>query len=53
MAAVGFIGLGQMGRPMAANLRKAGLKVRSYDLDGSGSCRSALDAAAGSGWRGC
>jgi len=29
---VAFIGLGNMGAPMAANLRKAGFPVRGYDL---------------------
>jgi len=32
MAAIGFIGLGNMGGPMAANLVKAGHKVRGFDL---------------------
>ena len=44
---VGFIGLGLMGRLMAANLAKAGYPVQSYDLNGSGNCRSARDAATG------
>ena len=34
-ATVGFIGLGQMGAPMAANLLKAGLPVVGYDIDRS------------------
>ena len=38
-----------MGRRMAANLARAGHHLRTYDLDGSGSCRSAREAAAGSG----
>jgi 3-hydroxyisobutyrate dehydrogenase len=29
---IGFIGLGAMGRPMAANLQRAGHAVRAYDL---------------------
>ncbi|WP_229822787.1 NAD(P)-binding domain-containing protein, partial [Streptomyces netropsis] len=29
---VGFVGLGHMGGPMAANLVKAGHRVRGYDL---------------------
>ncbi|MCJ2089180.1 NAD(P)-binding domain-containing protein, partial [Methylobacterium sp. E-005] len=29
---IGFIGLGNMGRPMAANLVKAGHPVRGCDL---------------------
>lgn len=31
---VGFIGIGNMGWPMAANVRKAGHDVIAYDLDG-------------------
>ena len=58
MATIGFIGLGNMGAPMAANLIKAGNNVRGFDLvaalrDASGrdgvqivgSARSALDDA--------
>ena len=33
MAIIGFIGLGNMGAPMAANLIKAGHKVTGYDLN--------------------
>ncbi len=32
MATIGFIGLGNMGGPMAANLVKAGHQVKGYDL---------------------
>ena len=32
MTAIGFIGLGNMGAPMAANLVKAGHQVTGYDL---------------------
>jgi 3-hydroxyisobutyrate dehydrogenase len=32
MAAIAFIGLGNMGGPMAANLAKAGHEVRAFDL---------------------
>jgi 3-hydroxyisobutyrate dehydrogenase len=32
MATIGFIGLGNMGAPMAANLAKAGHSVRGYDI---------------------
>jgi 3-hydroxyisobutyrate dehydrogenase len=32
MAAIGFVGLGNMGGPMAANLIKAGHKLRVFDL---------------------
>ena len=44
---VAFIGLGQMGRPMAANLEKAGFTLRSHDLNGAGTCASAAEAARG------
>jgi 3-hydroxyisobutyrate dehydrogenase len=33
MASIGFIGLGNMGAPMAANLVKAGHGVTGYDLN--------------------
>ena len=33
MAIIGFIGLGNMGAPMAANLVKAGHTVTGYDLN--------------------
>ncbi len=33
MANIGFIGLGNMGTPMAANLVKAGHRVRGYDVN--------------------
>jgi 3-hydroxyisobutyrate dehydrogenase len=42
---VGFIGLGVMGQLMAARLRE--YDVRSFDLNGKGSCTSARDAATG------
>ena len=32
MATIGFIGLGNMGAPMAANLLKAGHQVTGFDL---------------------
>ncbi|MCX7962727.1 MAG: NAD(P)-dependent oxidoreductase [Burkholderiales bacterium] len=44
---VAFIGLGTMGRPMAANLRRAGWTLRTYDANGSGNCRSVRDAVRG------
>lgn len=44
---VAFVGLGQMGRPMAANLEKAGFALRSYDLNSAGNFASAADAARG------
>ncbi|MBP2230076.1 3-hydroxyisobutyrate dehydrogenase [Azospirillum agricola] len=40
MAVIGFIGLGNMGGPMAANLVKAGHSVRGFDL-----VPAAIDAA--------
>jgi 3-hydroxyisobutyrate dehydrogenase len=33
MSAIAFIGLGNMGRPMAANLLKAGHRVNGFDID--------------------
>jgi 3-hydroxyisobutyrate dehydrogenase len=57
MAIVGFIGLGNMGGPMAANLLKAGHTVTGYDLNpaaldalakaGGKVAKSSADAAAG------
>ncbi len=44
MAIIGFIGLGNMGAPMAANLVKAGHQVRGFDLSAT-----ACEAARGSG----
>jgi 3-hydroxyisobutyrate dehydrogenase len=44
---VGFVGLGVMGQPMAANLAREGFPVRSYDRNGNGTCRSIADAASG------
>jgi 3-hydroxyisobutyrate dehydrogenase len=44
---VAFLGLGLMGSLMTANLEKAGFKVRSYDPNGKGNCRSEADAARG------
>jgi 3-hydroxyisobutyrate dehydrogenase len=46
---IGFIGLGAMGRPMAANLQRAGHELQVFDLrriDGLGTwCDSVTDAA--------
>jgi len=42
---VAFLGLGLMGSLMTANLRKAGFEVSSFDLNGSGNCKSAREAA--------
>ncbi len=57
MTTIGFIGLGNMGRPMAANLVKAGFKVSGYDVfagardgaaaDGIAVASSATDTADG------
>ncbi|CAO3434861.1 3-hydroxyisobutyrate dehydrogenase [Azospirillum doebereinerae] len=44
MAVIGFIGLGNMGGPMAANLVKAGHSVRGFDL-----VPAAIDAAKAAG----
>ena len=44
---IAFIGLGLMGRLMAANLEKAGYALQTFDLNGSGNCRTAREAAAG------
>ncbi len=46
MATVGFIGLGNMGGPMAANLVRAGHDVRGFDL--ADAALAALAAAGGS-----
>lgn len=45
--AVAFIGLGVMGRLMAANLEAAGFAVQSYDLNKKGNRKSPRDAAKG------
>lgn len=47
MARIGFIGLGNMGLPMALNLLKAGHEVEGFDIDGDAVDR--LKAAGGSG----
>jgi len=57
MATIGFIGLGNMGAPMAANLIKAGHRVTGYDINatamqqlaavGGGVAVSAAEAAHG------
>lgn len=44
---VAFIGLGKMGSPMSAHVARAGFALRSFDLDGSGNCASARQAAEG------
>jgi len=45
MATIGFVGLGNMGGPMAANLVKAGHRVTGYDLNYA--ALAALTAAGG------
>ena len=45
MATIGFIGLGNMGAPMAANLVKAGHRVRGFDINAT--ALHALEAAGG------
>ena len=47
MAEIGFIGAGNMGAPMLANLVKAGHSVTAFDLS-----QKALDAAKVPGGRG-
>jgi 3-hydroxyisobutyrate dehydrogenase len=46
MTAIGFIGLGNMGGPMAANLLKAGHAVTGFDLNAA-----AVDPPAPAGWK--
>ena len=56
MAAIGFIGLGNMGAPMAANLAKAGHQVSGFDIvsgrpealaaNGGRAAKTAAEAAA-------
>jgi 3-hydroxyisobutyrate dehydrogenase len=43
---IGFIGIGNMGRPMAANLIKGGYQVVAYDADGKRAAQFATDAGA-------
>jgi 3-hydroxyisobutyrate dehydrogenase len=44
---IAFIGLGQMGRLMSANLAAGGYTVQSYDLTGRRNRKSAKEAADG------
>ena len=46
MAEIGFIGLGNMGRPMAANLVKAGHRLRGFDLVPEACAAAAKDGVA-------
>jgi len=48
MARIGFVGLGNMGAPMARNLVKAGHAVAVYDLDNAAMARVADATAAAS-----
>ena len=43
---IGFIGIGNMGRPMAANLVKGGCQVIAYDADGKRAAQFAREAGA-------
>jgi len=43
---VGFIGIGNMGRPMASNLIKGGYQVIVFDLDGKRAAQCAKDIGA-------
>ncbi len=43
---IGFIGIGNMGRPMAANLVKGGYQVTAYDADAKRAQQFARDAGA-------
>src|SRR6185312_11331096 len=43
---VGFIGIGNMGRPMAANLIKGGYQVVAYDADAQRAARFAKEVGA-------
>ena len=43
---VGFIGIGNMGRPMAANLVKGGYRVVAYDADAARAAQFANEAGA-------
>lgn len=46
MAVIGFVGLGNMGAPMTANLVKAGHRVRDFDLAGAGGALERLPTGA-------
>ena len=43
---IGFIGIGNMGRPMAANLQKGGYQVVAYDADATRAAQFATDVGA-------
>ncbi len=42
---IGFIGLGAMGRHMAANLASGGHALQTFDVNGKGNRKSAREAA--------
>jgi 3-hydroxyisobutyrate dehydrogenase len=46
MASIAFIGLGNMGGPMVANLVKAGQKVTAFDLEAASRDQASADGAA-------
>jgi 3-hydroxyisobutyrate dehydrogenase len=46
MAKIGFIGLGNMGQPMAANLVKSGHEVAGYDILAANLQRAAANGVA-------
>ena len=46
MASIAFIGLGNMGGPMAANLVKDGEKVTAFDLVAASRDQASADGAA-------
>ena len=52
MAAIGFIGLGNMGLPMARNLLKSGHRLVGYDVAASAVAAAASAGADGRGLRG-
>jgi 3-hydroxyisobutyrate dehydrogenase-like beta-hydroxyacid dehydrogenase len=47
-AAVGFVGLGQMGAPMATRLAEAGYQVQGYDISEEAARNWAERSGAGS-----
>jgi 3-hydroxyisobutyrate dehydrogenase len=49
MARIGFIGLGNMGGPMAANLVKAGHAVTAFDVSGERVAAAVSAGATGAG----
>ena len=51
MARIGFIGLGNMGGGMAANLAKAGHDVRAFDLSADALARAKAAGVTTARWR--